>query len=65
MKLLIKIALFVTLGMAVFGGCTKQAWYEGMKAGHASDCNRLEGEAREKCLKNSDMSYDQYENSRK
>ncbi len=61
MRYILVMALIVT----AVCGCTKQAWYEGAKTGHANDCNRLDGEAREKCLKNIDMSYDEYEKLRK
>lgn len=60
-----KYVVVMAIMMAVLSGCTKQAWYEGMRTGHANECGRLEGEAREKCLKNNDMSYEKYEELRK
>ena len=60
-----KRLIFIVMVLALLGGCTKRAWYEGFQAGQRHQCNRLEGESREKCLQNTDMSYEEYKKTMK
>ena len=61
-----KTALLMLLTVLLFtAGCSKRAWYDGLQTGHSYDCGKLEGEAKEKCLKQSGMSYDQYNEIKK
>lgn len=56
-----KRLIFIVMIIALLGGCTKRAWYEGFQAGQNHQCSRLDGESREKCLKSmSNMSYEEY-----
>lgn len=61
MKKVIILLMLLTL----LGGCTKRAWYDGFQAGQKHQCGKLEGESREKCLQNADMSYEEYKKNRK
>ncbi|WP_026836446.1 hypothetical protein [Limisalsivibrio acetivorans] len=41
-------------------GCTKRAWYDGMRDSQSFQCSRYDGEQRDRCLEGSGMSYDEY-----
>ncbi|MCD8554643.1 hypothetical protein [Seleniivibrio sp.] len=58
------VFLIITLSILT-AGCSKRAWYDGLQTGHNYECGKLEGEAKEKCLKQSNMSYDQYNEIKK
>ncbi|WP_303850016.1 hypothetical protein [Seleniivibrio woodruffii] len=58
-------AILLAALLLLTAGCSKRAWYDGMQTGHNYDCGKLEGEAREKCLRQGNMSYDQYKELQK
>ncbi|MCB9480732.1 MAG: hypothetical protein H6680_02745 [Desulfobacteraceae bacterium] len=61
MFLLIAVFAFI-----LFNGCTKEAWYEGMKETQRQDCYKIDDFLmRQQCLEQLDnMSYDQYKKER-
>lgn len=42
-------------------GCTKRSMYEGLKNYQQMDCDKLLGREREECVRQSGMSYDEYQ----
>jgi len=58
---LVVIYLFVII---VFSGCSKQAWYEGMKMQQQNQCGQMQGVEKEKCLRGVEKSYEQYKEER-
>jgi hypothetical protein len=60
MKKRILISLVLVLA-ALAAGCTARSYYEGFRQHQEIDCQRLQGMERENCLKQSGMSYDEYQ----
>jgi hypothetical protein len=60
-----RLILLLTAILILVSGCSKRAWYDGFQSGHNYDCGKLEGEARDKCVEQGKMSYDQYEKLQK
>jgi hypothetical protein len=60
------VLLFAIFVFVFFTGCTKEAWYEGMKESQRQDCNKIDDFLmRQQCLEKLDnMSYDQYKKER-
>lgn len=58
--------LFVlALVAALIGGCTTQAWYEGMKQSAVNNCDKQPPGARDECLSRVNQKpYDDYEKER-
>lgn len=59
------VILLLAALLLLTAGCSKRAWYDGLQTGHNYDCGQLEGEAKEKCLQQGNMSYDQYKELQK
>ena len=57
--------LLLALAAALIGGCTTQAWYEGMKQSAVNNCDKQPPGAREECLSRvNQKSYNDYEKER-
>jgi len=60
-----KAVVLLLAALLLITGCSKRAWYDGLQTGHNYDCGKLDGEAKEKCLQQGNMSYDQYKGMQK
>ena len=62
-EMFFKLSLLIVVGSLL--GCTKQAWYEGVKQGAETECRHQPQSAMESCLERLDKrSYEQYEKAR-
>jgi uncharacterized lipoprotein NlpE involved in copper resistance len=59
---IISLMMAVIVSFVVLG-CDKRASYDAMMQNQKINCRNYEGEAKRKCLENSDMSYDIYQKS--
>lgn len=61
-----RLALVLLLAtVSAVAGCSRRAWYEGVRMSGAGECRNLTGTQREECLRDAEMSYEEYTRKRR